>query len=346
MSSEEERSDGIQSEPGAFSSEASEWTGDEEDDSQSSSEASENDIHDKDEDKEKEKWSKRRGQTILWLCQEGQIRLARKRFDFLRKQEREGHGKEDRSKIAEAPPDRFRGLQREVFQFDRGDKNYALHELLMGGTSDSNAYRLVLAILDYARGFPEQEAKLLSVQPPSHGRTALHWAAWGNAPLEILQPLVKAYPQALLVLDRPRDRREFRTPPEIAKRYFGVESPRFRYLQKVSDLWKIHRVQHAVHLCVLRTFGDKQDGTTARLPQDDMPQPFSAKDRKRLGIKPRAWFPLSVVAYLFQREMKPLAFQILSFLGTNASVNSQTRTKRRKTQRSSKRTSNRKRRKV
>jgi len=255
------------------------------------------------------------GRSMLWLCQEGQIQLARKRFEWLQQQQ-----------------DQEEQLFKEIFHVGH-DKNYALHEVLMGGTNDSNAYQLVRYILDYALQSPEittndaantntstnrymAARKMLAARPPSHQRTALHWAAWGNARLELLQALVKGYPEALVLRDR-RNQNE-RTPAEILKHYFFshdrrsqgssvvVDTTRLDYLQRCTASWIQHRLRLTVHLSIKHWFG-----TEALTP-------FDNKDRQRSQIKPKAWFLLSLLGSLMQREMTTLVIHILGYLGHKA----------------------------
>ena len=153
------------------------------------------------------------GRSILWLCQEGQLQLARKRFEWLVQQQRKEEEEEQQQQQQQQPQHASstaattssfqQQLFKEVFQVGQ-DKNYALHEILMGGTSDTNAYQLACHIMDYAFGGQEETredhvtlghtdpllhrtardraaTKMLAARPPSHQRTALHWAAWGNA---------------------------------------------------------------------------------------------------------------------------------------------------------------------
>lgn len=252
--------------------------------------------------------------TLLWLCQEGQIRLARLRLELLSES-----SQTDTSRGAQQ-------LRKEIFQVGR-DKNYAIHEILMGGTSDQNAYATTLSILEISRNYPLDQQKMLSSTPPSHGRTPLHWAAWGNAKLEILERLVRGNPEALLMRDKKRQGE--RTPLEILKHYFSgrdnspaVETDiRIHYLERMTTSWISHRVRLAMSLCANRHFG---------ATREDRPLvPFDKGDRKVANIKPKPWFLLSVIGYLLQREMNPLALRIISYLGGNAKITS---TKRRKPQ--------------
>jgi hypothetical protein len=256
--------------------------------------------------------------TVLWLCQEGQIHLARKRLELLLSERGEPI-----SPFADQ-------LRKEIFQVGR-DKNYALHEILMGGTSDRNAYAITLSVLEISKNNPSDRLKMLSCAPPSDGRTPLHWAAWGNAKWEILDALVKGNPEALLVRDK-KNRGE-RTPLEILKRYFSRSLPgaelnifslfaggaasepdnsRIPSLERMTTSWVSHRVRLVVYLCANRYFGATQD-------QQPL-VPFDKADRRVANIKPKPWFLLSIIGYLVQREMKPLALRIVSYLGSNAKI--------------------------
>lgn len=258
--------------------------------------------------------------TILWLCQEGQIHVARRRFDLLLNSDEPRHAEQ---------------VQREVFQVGR-DKNYALHEILMGGTSDRNAHALVLGILNYAKDYPAQNIEMLSAQPPSHRRTPLHWAVWSNANYEIISTLVRWNPEALFLRDK-KNQGE-RTPIEILKRYFangpGEANPdyhpieadrRFIYLEKCAKSWASHRVRLTLHLCARSVFM-----LPSRCETNTQPTPFSKEDRKVWAIKPKPWFLLSVIGFLLQREMKMLALHIISFVGGNAKQTTSKKERKRK----------------
>jgi hypothetical protein len=282
------------------------------------------------------------GRSILWLCQEGQLQLAIQRFDWLLQEQRKEHSATKGSFQAQ--------LHKEVFQVGH-DKNYPLHEILMGGTSDTNAYQLTRSIMDYAFGCSESEesdrnqhnqrtlpaatrqaaTKMLAARPPSHQRTALHWAAWGNAKLEIVQALVRGYPEALLLRDK-RNQNQ-RTPAEILKHYYynphrnndntsHPDTTKRDYLEGCTTSWRQHRLRLAVHLSVHRYFPSPSslDAVPCTLPPPPPLTPFDPHDRKQTHIKPKPWFVLSVLGSLVQREMKPLAVHILGYVGGQARV--------------------------
>ena len=244
-----------------------------------------------------------RGRTLLWLCQEGQIQYARRRFDSLLEAKKTDQ------------------LKREVFQAAR-DKNYPLHELLMGGTSDRNAYQLALQILDFCKGHPNEFRTMLITQPPSHKRTPLAWATWGNAKMEVLQPLALGNPEALVLKDTAG-----RTPAEILRYYFcsnrnnnnnnsnnqppAINSnPQLTLLERLTKSWTQHRLRLAVHQCAVRYF------------VTDSLTPFDKAHRKDTKMSPKAWFVLSILGTLIQREMKPLLHRILQYTGGSAKIHS------------------------
>lgn len=242
--------------------------------------------------------------NILFLCEEGQLRIARRRFDSL-------VGDDDK-------------IRREVFQTGP-DGNAALHEILMGGTRDRNARTLVEQILDRSRRWPLPRHAMLTARPPSHGRTALHWAAWENSNLSILRSLVRGNPEALLLRDKKS--KGGRTPSEIYEHYFIDESradevsdanrEKFAFLRNAARRWTGQRLRNGIYAAAIYHF--RKRGLT----------PFDPKDRKTAGVKPRPWFVLSVLGYLLQRETQPLLFHILVFVGKDAKVR-YTATKKRK----------------
>jgi hypothetical protein len=301
------------------------------------------DSSDSDDDDHTITFRRKGGRSLLWLCQEGQLQLARKRFDWLWQEQRKENGDTKGSFAAQ--------LHKEVFQVGH-DKNYPLHEILMGGTSDRNAYQLTRSILDYAVGCHEREApdgntqqnnqqrptaavtrqaatKMLAARPPSHQRTALHWAAWGNANLEILEALVRGYPEALLLRDK-RNQNQ-RTPCEILKHYYynpnrhdhtatPADTSKPDYLERCTNSWRQHRLRLAVHMSVNRYFSASSSPSSDAVSSSALPKPptltpFDPHDRKRTQIKPKPWFVLSVLGSLVQREMKPLAVHILGYVG-------------------------------
>jgi hypothetical protein len=308
--------------------------------SQLAVDSSYNDSSDEDDDHEIS-FRRTGGRSILWLCQEGQLQLARQRFDWLLQEQRKENSATKGSFQAQ--------LHKEVFQVGH-DKNYPLHEILMGGTSDTNAYQLTRSILDYAVGCSESEesdrnqhnqrklpvatrqaaTKMFAARPPSHQRTALHWAAWGNAKLEIVQALVRGYPEALLLRDK-RNQNQ-RTPAEILKHYYhnphrndNTSTPditRRNYLEQCTTSWRQHCLRLAVHMSVHRYFpsSSSSDAVPCTLPPPPPLTPFDPHDRKRTQIKPKPWFVLSVLGSLVQREMKPLAVHILGYVGGQARV--------------------------
>ena len=261
--------------------------------------------HSSSEWEEDEEEASLRQRSLLWLCREGQIRFAREKFDNL---------------INENKQDQ---LRREIFQCGRGDRNYALHELLMGGTSDRNAYRLTLQLLQFSKEFAEEHRSMLIMQPPSHKRTALHWAAWSNSSMGVMEPLLQGNPEALALKDEAG-----RTPLEIYHYYFcsrrnnhtpNPDDPRLKYLERMTHSWTQHRLRLTVHKCLVRYF------VTQALT------PFDKKHRKETSLTPRPWFVLSVLGTLIQSEMKPLVHRILQYVGGKAKLASaKSRSKKRR----------------
>ena len=225
--------------------------------------------------------------SIRWLCQEGQLRLARQRFERL---------------SADSSTQRQQQLKQEVFSCV--DRNYALTEILMGGTSDSNAHALASTLLIYAKDFPIEAQKMLLTKNSSHGRTPLHWAAWGNAALDIIHKLVRLCPEAMLLEDKKMHGQ--RTPQEIMHYYNRSSISKLEYLERAGKNWIQHRLRLAVYEAAFYHFAKLQL------------TPFDKKDKKVAQVKPRPWFLISVLGFLLQREMKPLVGTILSFLGHGA----------------------------
>jgi hypothetical protein len=110
-------------------------------------------VSDEDDDDDDEEILMSR-RSLLFLCQEGQIRIARQRLQSLKHA-----NKMDR-------------LKKEIFQVGR-DKNYSLHEILMGGTSDTNAFAMTEEILDMGKSWKGPFLTMMNAQPPSHHRTSL-----------------------------------------------------------------------------------------------------------------------------------------------------------------------------
>jgi hypothetical protein len=141
-------------------------------------------------------------------------------------------------------------LKKEIFQVGR-DNNYSLHEFLMGGTSDTNASALMEEILDMGKLWKGSFLTMMNAQPPSHHRTSLHWAAWGNATLPILRALVMANPEALVLRDGTSQGR--RTPLEVFRRYFGSDPDRLfvreklEFLDSATKNWTRYRLRLAIY---------------------------------------------------------------------------------------------------
>lgn len=275
--------------------------------------------------------------SLLWLCQEGLTEQANRKYDILLEQQQE------------------LVLEREVFQKSRNTTT-ALTEILMGGTSDRNAYQLATKLLQYMTARNNHDVcrdkvrHILSLQPRSaHRRTALHWACWGNANLDdVIKPLVQCCPQALLL----RDARSsgHRTPVELFQYYFcggrrthdvvqppddgGINNAthhhrqeKLEYLHNETTRWLQHCLRNTVYQCALRYFSYDNDKNRSGLT------PFDQKHRKQTKIRPKQWFVLSVLGSLIQREMKPLAWHILGFVGYQATEKHNRYTSRRRAKR-------------
>eukprot|EP00980_Cylindrotheca_fusiformis_P013911 scaffold3618_cov129-Cylindrotheca_fusiformis.AAC.11 len=244
--------------------------------------------------------------SLLFLCQEGQIRIARQRLEHVSVGENSIQQQQQHHQ-----------LKKELFQVAR-DKNYALHEILMGGTSDTNALAMTELILETGKIWKGPFLTMLNAQPPSHRRTALHWAAWGNAALPILQALTRANPEALVLKDGLSQ--GSRTPLEIFRHYFptihigddvsSTVDEKLKFLETATKSWTRHRLRLKIHMAAIWYF------RTQKLT------PFDNNDRKENKIKPRPWFCLSVLGELLQREMQPLALRVLGFVGNDAAVHS------------------------
>jgi hypothetical protein len=259
-------------------------------------------VSDEDDDDDDEEILMSR-RSLLFLCQEGQIRIARQRLQSLKHA-----NKMDR-------------LKKEIFQVGR-DKNYSLHEILMGGTSDTNAFAMTEEILDMGKSWKGPFLTMMNAQPPSHHRTSLHWAAWGNATLPILRALVMANPEALVLRDGTSQGR--RTPLEVFRRYFGSDvadrpfaREKLEFLDSATKKWTRYRLRLAIYKSAVLYF--RKQGLT----------PFDQKDRKANKIKPRPWFCLSTLGDLLQREMQLLVLQILEFVGRDAKVQSTVKKRKR-----------------
>ncbi|KAG7362948.1 hypothetical protein IV203_026308 [Nitzschia inconspicua] len=192
-----------------------------------SNDSSETDLNDQDDEMATNR-------SILWLCQEGQLRLALQRFDNLKRQDQEK-------------------LKQEIFQIGR-DQNTALHEVLMGGTTERSSYRLAFQLVEHCRKhYPQEFRQSLSIRPPSHRRTPLHWAAWGNAELGLVRFLALANPDALLMDDA-----DGRTPYQIFNRYFSQVRPTQDMLFRMTKGWRQSLIRRTIQKCVIRYFLQQQ----------------------------------------------------------------------------------------
>ena len=291
-----------------------EW-GDDDEDSSSSDEDESNNS------------SKRR--SLLWLCEEGQVRRALEHYH---------HRIKDNN-------------DQELFQTN-ADGNSVLHELLMGGTQDSSAKELSQLLVHryhslvyYPRSDDEDnddnQQKLLTRQktlqlfssaPRSHRRTLLHWAAWGKASAELVRTIVQIHPESICRRDKPD--KGGRTPLELAQRYWPND-PMTQVLQNLQHKYLPIRIQTTVHLCVVRWFASPSSSSSAAAAASFQQQPpltpFDKQHRKEIAkLSPRAWFVASVLGYCLQRELKGLMLHILGFVGHKAQLEKKATKKRKK----------------
>mmetsp|Transcript_2051 Transcript_2051/g.3704 ORF Transcript_2051/g.3704 Transcript_2051/m.3704 type:complete len:303 (+) Transcript_2051:412-1320(+) len=246
------------------------------------------------------------GKSLLWLCQEGQLDRALERVrgwdDEIASRTKSDDTKQTNSRNSANSDDPIR---RDLLQINT-DGNYALHEILMGGTTDSAAAELIhLLVSRCCVDYPTESRAMFAATPPSHGRTLLHWAAWGNADVAVLELIMRANPEALCQRDNASH--GSRTPREISERYWPDSAGTTR-LQRWTVNYLPHRLRRTLHLCVHRHFV-----TNAQTP-------FDNADRRASGLAPRPWFVASVMGYALQREMTELALHILSFIGKGAKV--------------------------
>jgi hypothetical protein len=250
------------------------------------------------------------GRTLLWLCQEGQMDRALEKvvgWDREHPVRVAAWSTDNTSSSHDAGGGGNRIPHQELFQKNT-DGNYALHEVLMGGTADPSALALVRRLVArYRSDYPVESRIVFQTRPQSHGRTVLHWCAWGNNTSDVVlwKQIMLTYPESLCLRD---DKAHgTRTPLEIAKHYWpnSVATP---LLERWTQNYLPYRLQRTVHLGAHRHF------VTSALT------PFDKNDRKRAGLAPRPWFVASVIGYSLQREMLGLALRILSFVGKGAKV--------------------------
>jgi hypothetical protein len=228
--------------------------------------------------------------SLLWLCQEGMISAALERVKRWDRDHPPGSEMEEASVATAA-------IRRELFQ-KNADGHYALHEVLMGGTHPSAA-ALVERLVDRLQAdYPEQSKAIFTARPGQHGRTLLHWCAWGKAHVSVLRKILRAEPECLCMRDdaghtgRPRTnrRRTFengRTPLDLARRYWP-DTEITAILERATADYVPHRVRRAVLLSATRHF------------VTDRRTPFDKLDRKEAGLTPRPWFVASCLGYALQ----------------------------------------------
>ena len=216
--------------------------------------------------------------SLLWLCQEGQMDTARKRFELLKglsekERQKQRQLQSQTNKMVQKIKSDYdnsksslyqQQLHREIFQqAPSGDKNYPIHEILMGGLDDRNAQQLVVEILDYCCScscsqnlttlpqsknndsattlWPSQLVcrfyrQMLISQPPSHKRTPLHWAVWSKTSIHIIRKLILGNPEALVLKDSVG-----RTPLDIYRHYYIHDGGRCQRVERQSAN------QHHIH---------------------------------------------------------------------------------------------------
>ena len=243
------------------------------------------------EEDEDEDWKERdegyerylQSQSLLWLlncCERG---TALWKFEKLRHEEEDGHENV---------------LKEQVFEQDtygRFPLSVALFAPHISG--DETAYKITIGLVEYAQNFPGEGRQML-LATWREEKTALHWAAWGNATEELLYKIAIGAPEALLLKDEAG-----RTPFETLKRYFS-SSPKLDLLKRLELSWRRHVFRSTLYLSVIRYF----------VTQPTL-IPFHREHSKRAGIKSQqSWFYLSVMGSLMQREMKPLVIRILNYV--------------------------------
>ena len=237
------------------------------------------------------------GRSLLWLCREDQFKAAGKRLSRL---------------LEENNVDQ---LKQEVFEKDRHDGTYMMHELCSSlcDVEDSMFQQLH----EFCLRFPVEYRTVLMTQPrSSHRRTPLHWAGFHQSSFDnIVKPLARACPEALGLLDDAG-----RTPFGVFGRCYWKAVSHAADVVKTTILsrhdhdafkklglsWEHHLVRMEVHKCAVRYF------VTYQL------EPFSDQHRKeRAGkMKSQFWTTLSILGY-FQERNKDLVIKILSYVGYN-----------------------------
>lgn len=253
------------------------------------------------------------GRTLLFLCEEGILDKALMRvreWDDKYPPGTQPNG----GKTSKVESDARSLIRRDMLQKNPHNGNYALHEILAGGTSGNSAPELVRRLVyRCCADYPLESKRIFQARPRgSHGRTLLHWCAWGRAQPSILRQVLLAYPEAMCLRDdKAHDRR---TPLEISQRYWPND-PMTTSLREMLSTYLPYRLRLSVRLCVYRHF------------VTDAQTPFDKAHRKETGLTPRAWFVASVIGYALQREMKSLAMHIISFIGNKAKIDANTRTR-------------------
>jgi hypothetical protein len=253
------------------------------------------------EEEEEEDEQEQKDTALLWLCQEDQMALARKRLEQLLQEHK------------------IEQLKREVFEQDSHDGTHVLQEVMMRASSlrpDDNA--MIRQLLEFCRKYPQEYSQALLTQPRSfESRIPLHWAAANNLDTQsVITPLVMACPEALFVED---DRG--RTPVDLCVQRQPTKNPQIENNRQVLEQcmlrWKRYCVQREVHKCVVRCF------VTQEL------EPSCERHRKKGAgnMKLQDWNTLSILGF-FENRDKQLVCKILSYVGCD--TNKVTKKRKRK----------------
>jgi hypothetical protein len=137
--------------------------------------------------------------------------------------------------------------------------------------------------------------------------TPLHYFAFRNNCLEVLDSLVKAHPTALLHVNR-----YGRVPAQTACAEFAVtRRPNHAainiYLRRITVSYSSWIVQKCLHKCAVRHF------VSSNL------DPFSEEHRELVGVERASdWFAISVIGWFIQRECTPAAISLLQFVSAGS----------------------------
>ena len=141
----------------------------------------------------------------------------------------------------------------------------------------------------------------------------------GQQSLEVIKTLVHHYPQALLEHIHPSDPavpgdpylEDYTLPSNYSVKTLGLKTATSRYLKSAEKSYFAYLIRISTILCV-----NKMSRTTL-FGGLDVPV-FEKKDKGGSGMKSkRGYFAYSVLRFLNEREMKPLANEIYSYIGCN-----------------------------